>query len=544
MRKAKQKVNISNTNTNHLQSPPTTTMSAIATAAFAVNVNVNVNPSSRSDPPPASSSLQREEVSTRRRGKKRGHEEAVGTSILSELQNAFHAYAPTDSPVPSHDKPFGAFSKKPRRESHVPVTEFKSYCSKDPYDLGSDEGRTSHRIRQSDLVRINAIKVNPSSRSAPPPASSSLQCEEVSTRRRGKKRGHEEAVGTSILSELQNAFHAYAPTDSLVPSHDKPFGAFSKKPRRELLKNYSSKDPYDRGNDKGRTSRLIRQSDLVRINAEWERCTVDETTVKRVHFGTSHHRILFIPRFGRDSLEELKRNTPAVQRLDRLARRENYNLSPGFAREAFYAGRLEELESRQAEFESTNAQRRADSRQIILDSCIESVEEEDDAMVPCTEDDAAFDAVAFDHIVDESVPLETVVEDNDEEEEEVLLGLDFIEGEDVHKEDVHFDTPVADNLAVELDDDDDEGDFYFIRGDGVAQPERQAGPPMGNIVQSDDDVEDVKFEATVEHLDEDVINIQPRFTKELESTLDGQYWAETQGRTSRRRKQTVFFSPC
>ena len=48
----------------------------------------------------------------------------------------------------------------------------------------------------------------------------------------------------------------------------------------------------------------------------------------------------------------------------------------------------------------------------------------------------------------------------------------------------------------------------------------------------------------LEHLDEDVINIQPRFTKELESTLDGQYWAETQGRTSRRRKQTVFFSPC
>ena len=188
MRKAKQKVNISNTNTNHLQSPPTTTMSANATAAFVVNVN----PSSRSAPPPASSSLQREEVSTRRRGKKRGHEEAVGTSILSELQNAFHSYAPTDSPDPSHDKPFGAFSKKPRRESHVPVTEFKSY---------------------------------------------------------------------------------------------------------------SSKDPYDRGNDKGRTSRRIRQSDLERINAEWERCRVDETTVKRVHFSSSHHRILFMPRFGESSLE-------------------------------------------------------------------------------------------------------------------------------------------------------------------------------------------------------------------------------------------------
>lgn len=403
---------------------------------------------------------------------------------------------------------------------------------------------TTHLLQKSTTMSANAttaaafaVKARPCSRSALPIALPTLQ-RGGSIHRRGKKRGHKEAVGTTILPEQQNAFHSYDPTDNPVPSHNKPFGAFSKKPRREShvpateFKSYSSNAPYDRGNDEGR------RSDIVRINAKWERHRVDETTVKRVHFSLSHHRILFIPRVGEDSLEELRRNKPADRRLVHLARRENYGLGPGFAREASYADRMQELESRQAEFESMNAQRRAEARHITRDSRQESIEEED---VPYTEDDAAFDAVAFDHIVDKSVPLDTVVEDDDEEE--VLLGLDFIEGEDVHKEDVNFDT-VADNLAVELDDDDDEGDFHFLRGDGVAQPVREAGPPMGNIVQSDDDVEDVEFEAAVEPLDEDVINIQPRFTKELESTLDGKYWAETRDRTSRRRKQTVFFSPC
>ena len=137
--------------------------------------------------------------------------------------------------------------------------------------------------------------------------------------------------------------------------------------------------------------------------------------------------------------------------------------------------------------------------------------------------------------------FDTVVEDDDEEDE--LFGLDFIEAEDVHEE-LHT---VADNMVVELDDDDDEGDFYFLQGDDVAQAVRQADPPMSNILLSDDNVEYVDFEAAAEPLEEDIIEEdlrQPRFSKELESTLDGKYWASTQGRTSRRRKQTVFFSPC
>ena len=137
--------------------------------------------------------------------------------------------------------------------------------------------------------------------------------------------------------------------------------------------------------------------------------------------------------------------------------------------------------------------------------------------------------------------FDTVVEDDDDEDE--LFGLDFIEAEDVHEE-LHT---VADNMVVELDDDDDEGDFYFLQGDDVAQAVRQADPPMSNILLSDDNVEYVDFEAAAEPLEEDIIEEdirQPRFSKELESTLDGKYWASTQGRTSRRRKQTVFFSPC
>jgi hypothetical protein len=39
-------------------------------------------------------------------------------------------------------------------------------------------------------------------------------------------------------------------------------------------------------------------------------------------------------------------------------------------------------------------------------------------------------------------------------------------------------------------------------------------------------------------------NAASRAMKELEATLDGHYWAISESRSSRRRRQTSFFSPC
>ena len=62
-------------------------------------------------------------------------------------------------------------------------------------------------------------------------------------------------------------------------------------------------------------------------------------------------------------------------------------------------------------------------------------------------------------------------------------------------------------------------------------------------VEAEVEAGDAAFKAAVEPLEE-VETTVCRFEKKFSSTLDGGYWSLAESRMGRKRRKTVFFSPC
>jgi len=94
-------------------------------------------------------------------------------------------------------------------------------------------------------------------------------------------------------------------------------------------------------------------------------------------------------------------------------------------------------------------------------------------------------------------------------------------------------------------------DVHVVEEDETPAPIASESPSTAPVIHEDDEVSAAEVESVDEPLLlESIISEQSNYAasramKELESTLDGYYWASTsESRSRRRRKQTNFFSPC
>jgi len=89
-----------------------------------------------------------------------------------------------------------------------------------------------------------------------------------------------------------------------------------------------------------------------------------------------------------------------------------------------------------------------------------------------------------------------------------------------------------------------------VEEDEAPAPDASETPSTAPVIHEDVSVEALAEAAPVEEplvlesIIEQSNNAASRAMKELESTLDGHYWAISEGRSRRRRTQTNFFSPC
>ncbi|MDB4430530.1 hypothetical protein N9140_01075 [bacterium] len=184
----------------------------------------------------------------------------------------------------------------------------------------------------------------------------------------------------------------------------------------------------------------------------------------------------------------------------------------------------EEDEVDESEFPSIGTIIEVPSEEERSDSTLPDIVQEDagvEAAAP--QDDVVFDTAgneSFDIEVDDEVDQVTTV--SDAEHESIVLFLAAFTTADVPVEEDEAPAPVA----IET-------------------------PSTAPVIHEDVAVEalaevavEVEEPLVLESIIEQSNNAASRAMKELESTLDGHYWAISEGRSRRRRTQANFFSPC
>ena len=182
----------------------------------------------------------------------------------------------------------------------------------------------------------------------------------------------------------------------------------------------------------------------------------------------------------------------------------------------------EEDEVDESEFPSIGTIIEVPSEEESSDSTLPAIVQEDagvEAAAP--QDDVVFDTAGdepFDIEVDDEVDQVTTV--SDAEHESIVLFLAAFTTADVPVEEDEAPAP----LAIETP-----STMPAIHEDVTVEALAEAAPVEEPLV----------LESIIEQSSSKI-----HLVKELESTLDGHYWAISESRSRRRRTQTNFFSPC